>query len=75
MNLSIELYKKMFLIRESEKMIQQHYLEDKMKTPMHMSMGQEAIPVGVCHALGEDNQIWTSYRTHAAFLAKTSLLF
>lgn len=70
-DLSISLYKILYLARLSEEYIIKHYMEDEMKTPMHMSMGQEAIPVGVCHALGEENQIWTSYRTHAAFLAKT----
>ena len=61
----------LYLARASEEYIIKHYSDDDMKTPMHMSMGQEAIPVGVCHALGQENQIWTSYRTHAAFLAKT----
>jgi TPP-dependent pyruvate/acetoin dehydrogenase alpha subunit len=41
---------------------------------MHMSMGQEAISVGMCHALEKEDQIWTSYRSHAAFLAKTGNL-
>ena len=69
--LTIELYRKLYLARRAEEYIIKHYPEDEMKTPMHMSMGQEAIPVGVCHALGLENQIWTSYRSHAAFLAKT----
>ena len=29
MELSIELYKKMFLIRKSEEMIQKYYIDDK----------------------------------------------
>ena len=69
--LSIELYEKLYMVRRAEESIIQHYPYNEMKTPMHMSMGQEAIAVGVCHALGLENQIWTSYRTHAAFLAKT----
>ena len=69
--LSLELYRKLYLARRAEEFIIQYYPEDDMKTPMHMSMGEEAIAVGVCHALGLENQIWTSYRTHAAFLAKT----
>jgi pyruvate dehydrogenase E1 component alpha subunit len=70
-SLSVELYKILYLARTAEEYIIKHYPDDGMKTPMHMSMGEEAIAVGVCHALGQDNQIWTSYRTHAAFLAKT----
>jgi len=39
MELSIDLYRKMFLIRKSEEIIQKYYLDDKMKAPMYMSMG------------------------------------
>jgi TPP-dependent pyruvate/acetoin dehydrogenase alpha subunit len=42
-----------------------------MKTPMHMSMGEEAICVGVCQALGPNSQALGSYRSHALYLAKT----
>ncbi len=38
---------------------------------MHMSMGQEFVPVGVCEALRGRSDIFTSYRTHAPFLAQT----
>lgn len=69
--LSLDLYKKICLIRKAEEFIIKHYPEDEMKTPMHMSMGQEAIAVGVCHALRPEDQIFASYRSHAAFLAKT----
>jgi pyruvate dehydrogenase E1 component alpha subunit len=34
-------------------------------------MGQEAISVGVCAALGDASQVLSSYRSHASFLAKT----
>jgi len=42
-----------------------------MKTPMHMSMGAEAISVGVCEALGAQDQVFGTYRSHALYLAKT----
>lgn len=70
-DLSFKLYKKLYLTRRAEEFIIKYYSEDEMKTPMHMSMGQEAISVGVCHALGSEDQILTSYRSHASFLAKT----
>ena len=70
-DLSFALYTKLYMVRRAEEYIIKHYPEDEMKTPMHMSMGQEAIPVGICHALGLTNQIFASYRSHAAFLAKT----
>jgi len=69
--LNIELYKKLYLIRNSELTIKKYYDENDMKTPMHMSMGAEAISVGVCHAIGNKSQVFATYRSHAAFLAKT----
>lgn len=69
--LSLELYKKLYLIRRAEEAIIKYYPENDMKTPMHMSMGEEAIAVGVCHVLNNDDQVFSSYRSHAAFLAKT----
>lgn len=71
MELSLDLYKKLFLVRRAEEYIVQHYPENEMKCPMHMSMGQEAVSVGVCHALNPKDQVFASYRSHAAFLAKT----
>ena len=69
--LSLDLYKKLFLVRRAEQYIIKHYPENEMKCPMHMSMGQEAISVGVCHALKPEDQVFATYRSHAAFLAKT----
>jgi acetoin:2,6-dichlorophenolindophenol oxidoreductase subunit alpha len=69
--LSLELFRLLYLCRRSEQAIMQRYGENEMRCPMHMSMGQEAIPVGVCEALGPDAQILASYRSHAAYLAKT----
>lgn len=70
-DLLLNLYKKMFLLREVEKEICREYKNDEMKTPMHMSMGSEAIAVGVCAALGDKAQIWGTYRSHAIYLART----
>lgn len=67
----IELYRRMYLVRKTEELIQAHYAEDEMKTPMHMSMGEEAIVVGVCHALDAGDQVLGTYRSHALYLAKT----
>ena len=69
--LNIELYKKLYLIRSSELAIKKYYNENDMKTPMHMSMGGEAISVGICHAIGTESHVFATYRSHAAFLAKT----
>lgn len=70
-NLSLELYKQLYLIRAAEEKIIKHYREDRMKTPMHMSMGEEAIVSGVSSVLKKDDQVFGSYRSHALYLAKT----
>lgn len=71
LNLHLELYKKMYLIRKAEEAIIKNYPSDEMKTPMHMSMGEEAITAGVCQALGPKNQVYGTYRSHALYLSKT----
>ncbi len=71
LRLNLELYKKLYLARRAEEKIREHYMEDEMRTPMHMSMGEEAIAVGVCHALKAEDQVFGSYRSHAIYLAKT----
>lgn len=68
---SFNLYKTMFLVREAEFAIQRSYGENEMKTPMHMSMGEEAIVAGVVSALNKDDQVLGTYRSHALYLAKT----
>lgn len=72
LNLNFELYRRLLLIRRAEELIGQHYARNEMKTPMHMSMGQEAIAVGVCWAIGLEGQVLASYRSHAAYIAKTN---
>ena len=69
--LNIDLYKKLYLIRSVEEAIIARYGEDEMKTPMHMSMGGEAIAVGVCSAIGSRGLVYSTYRSHAVYLAMT----
>jgi TPP-dependent pyruvate/acetoin dehydrogenase alpha subunit len=67
----VALYEKMYLVRSAELAIQAHYPQDGMKTPMHMSMGEEAIVAGVCAAIQPDGQVLGSYRSHALYLIQT----
>jgi TPP-dependent pyruvate/acetoin dehydrogenase alpha subunit len=71
MSTELDLYKKMYLMRASEEAIIKYYPEDEMKTPMHMSMGEEAIVAGVCHALSDEDYALGTYRSHALYLGKT----
>ncbi len=68
---SLELYKKMFLIRTCEEKIRELYPQDQIKTPTHLAIGEEAIAVGITTATGPNNQIYGTYRNHGIYLAKT----
>jgi len=67
----LEIYKTLYLIRGSEELIINHYKENEMKTPMHMSMGEEAIVVAIVAALQKKDLVFGTYRSHALYLAKT----
>jgi len=71
LKLNLELYKKVYLIRKSEDTIIKYYMEDEMKTPVHLSVGEEAIAAGVCQAIDKDDQIYGTYRNHGIYLART----
>ena len=63
-------YRAMLRIRRVEEEIERRYHEDLMKTPIHLVIGQEAAAVGCCTALRETDLVYTSHRTHGAYLAK-----
>jgi TPP-dependent pyruvate/acetoin dehydrogenase alpha subunit len=53
-----------------EEEIARVYPTDKIKSPVHLSIGQEAVAVGVCEALRPEDTVFGSYRGHALYLAK-----
>jgi TPP-dependent pyruvate/acetoin dehydrogenase alpha subunit len=66
----VELYRSMLRIRRIEEEIERRYSQDQMKTPIHLVIGQEAAAVGACSALRTTDLVYTSHRTHGAYLAK-----
>jgi TPP-dependent pyruvate/acetoin dehydrogenase alpha subunit len=66
----VELYRSMLRIRRIEEEIERRYHQDQMKTPIHLVIGQEAAAVGACSALRLTDLVYTSHRTHGAYLAK-----
>jgi TPP-dependent pyruvate/acetoin dehydrogenase alpha subunit len=64
------MYSSLRLIREAEKRIAEIYPTDQIKSPVHLSIGQEAISVGVCDPLNQDDVVAGTYRGHALYLAK-----
>ncbi len=66
----IELYRTMFKIRAIELKIEEFYLEDEMKTPVHLYIGQEAIAAWVCANLKRNDYVFTNHRGHGHYIAK-----
>jgi TPP-dependent pyruvate/acetoin dehydrogenase alpha subunit len=64
------IYRSLQLIRRAEEEIARIYPSDKIKSPVHLSIGQETVSVGVCDVLRADDVVSPTYRGHAAFLAK-----
>jgi TPP-dependent pyruvate/acetoin dehydrogenase alpha subunit len=64
------LYRSLFRIRRVEEEVAKVYPTDKIKSPVHLSIGQEAVAVGVCDPLRQDDILFGTYRDHATYLAK-----
>lgn len=64
------LYHSMLLIRRAEEYVAQVYPTDAIKSPVHLSIGQESVAVGVCDPLNANDLISNTYRGHATYLAK-----
>jgi len=64
------LYRSLYRIRRVEEEVARVYPTDKIKSPVHLSIGQEAVAVGICEALRPDDVVFCSYRSHATYLAK-----
>jgi TPP-dependent pyruvate/acetoin dehydrogenase alpha subunit len=63
-------YREMHRIRRVEEEIARIYPSDKIMSPIHLSIGQEPISVGVCQALETNDVVFGTYRSHALYLAK-----
>ncbi len=64
------LYRSLRRIRRIEEEVAAIYPSDKIKSPVHLSIGQEAVSVGVIDALQPSDVVAGSYRSHAVYLAK-----
>ena len=54
-----DLYRTMLRIRCTEERIATRYTECKMRCPIHLSIGQEAVAAGVCHALKKSDIVFS----------------
>ena len=64
------LFSEMLRIRRIEEAIAARYSEQKMRCPVHLSIGQEAGPVGVSNSLAKSDLVVSAHRSHAHYLAK-----
>jgi len=67
---TLKLLTNMLFIRQVEETIAALYPEQEMRCPIHLSIGQEAAAVGVCEALTSADNIFSTHRCHAHYLAK-----
>ena len=67
---SFKLIERAYFIRRIEEKIVDIYPTDLIQSPLHLSIGQESLAVGVCSNLNIRDQLFTTYRSHAYYLAK-----
>ncbi len=66
----LALYRQMYLMRRFEEESARAYTERKIGGFLHLYIGQEAVGSGVLAATRQEDYIFTSYRTHAHYLAR-----
>ena len=71
-----ELYKKMFLIREFETLLEEYFSKGMLRGTTHSCIGQEAVAVSVLDYVDiETDYVTSTHRGHGHFLAITGDVF
>ena len=68
-------YIEMKFIREVELLISVNYSKQQFRCPVHLSIGQEGVAVGVTSNLKTKDKVISTHRSHAHYLAKGGDLF
>lgn len=66
----VKLFYSMLRIRLIEEAIAHRYHEQKMRTPVHLSIGQEAVATAAGHVLKSTDYAVSTHRAHAHYFAK-----
>jgi len=66
----LAMYRRMRLIRGFENTAQKRFEAGEIGGFLHLSQGQEAVPVGTCTALRPDDYITSTHRGHGDIIAK-----
>ena len=69
-DLALRMYEQMRRIRSFEEHVNELYRSAKMPGLAHLYIGEEAVGVGVCEALRQDDYITSTHRGHGHCLAK-----
>jgi TPP-dependent pyruvate/acetoin dehydrogenase alpha subunit len=70
MTVSDKLLRDALRIRMVEEKIIELYPSNQIQSPVHLSIGQEAVAVGVCSNLNASDWVFINYRGHAFYLSK-----
>jgi pyruvate dehydrogenase E1 component alpha subunit len=70
----LRFYRQMLKIRLFEEEVNQLYLGAKMPGLAHLYIGEEAVAVGVCEALRQEDYITSTHRGHGHCIAKGASL-
>lgn len=66
----LEMYTAMLRVRLFEERVREIYASGRMPGFLHLSIGQEAVAVGVCAALRKDDYLLSTHRAHGHLIAK-----
>lgn len=64
------LYYQLLRIRLVEERIAAEYSKQNIRCPVHLCIGHEAIPTGVCIQLAKTDSVVSNHRSHGHYLAK-----
>ena len=62
--------RRMLLIREFETRVSELFEDNELPGFVHLYVGQEAVAVGACSAIDEDDYITSTHRGHGHAIAK-----
>ncbi|MDA8751052.1 thiamine pyrophosphate-dependent dehydrogenase E1 component subunit alpha [Planktomarina temperata] len=68
--LATKFYKEILRIRNCELKISELYKEQEMRCPIHLCIGQEAVPVGISANLSSNDKVFSNHRSHGHYLSK-----
>ena len=66
----LNLYRKLSMIRRFEEKVDELFRQGKIKGAIHVSVGEEAVAVGVAEALSEKDLVMATHRGHGHCIAK-----